>query len=156
MSCLCGAIDCPSCGPPQGWPVGIERNIWHKHYCQCCTQYYDCDDIGCELPYDAGCTACIAHENICYSQLGETSMGQKQQFSNTCRVCGGDHGDMSHAVACGQIKIIRIDCPECQEQNCTALLLVINGDPKGHVSWCENGHVTVGNEDASSTVCKFF
>ena len=59
-----------------------------------------------------------------------------------CFACGQDHGDLSHALACGNIKPIQVDCPECGEEDCSALFLV---DGATHVSWCARGHVVVGN-----------
>ena len=35
MRCCCGALDCPSCGPAQGWHV-------HSRHCADADGYYDC------------------------------------------------------------------------------------------------------------------
>ena len=48
MPCLCGALDCPSCGPAQGMPV-----------CEGCGRVLDCDDCPdrerCERGDDVPC-----------------------------------------------------------------------------------------------------
>ena len=71
---------------------------------------------------------------------------------DTCQVCGEDHGDLSHALAHDEIKAIQIDCSVCHTQNCSALFLV---EGEQHVSWCENGHVVVGNAIEHLVVYKF-
>ena len=71
---------------------------------------------------------------------------------NECQVCGADHGDLSHALAYEEIKAIQIGCPECGVQNCSGLFLIEGGQ---HVSWCENGHVVVGNAIEHLVVYKF-
>ena len=74
-----------------------------------------------------------------------------------CILCGEDHGKLSHAQVAGTVRVeaVQMDCPVCECQNCTALLMVdLYGDAR-HVSWCENGHVAVGNVLDHMLVYKF-
>ena len=95
--CLCGAIDCRHCGPPQGYMWCFEHNqsaeyceepsfdsfeslddelpfdsdedtgIYHGHRCVYCKACFDCVDSECQEPEDITCGSCVMDENVRYS-----------------------------------------------------------------------------------------
>lgn len=55
MPCMCGAIDCPSCGPAQGYEVYNGKNVWR---CTKCKEVFDENDLN----EDSMCEECVAIE----------------------------------------------------------------------------------------------